>query len=275
MNYGLQKLQGLPLSNRLLREIHRELLKGTRGEEKTPGEFRTSQNWIGPAGCDLSNAVFVPPPPHEMGRAIGELEDFIHSNTLVPALIKIGLIHSQFESIHPFLDGNGRVGRLLITFFLVQQGVLKRPLLYLSSYFKQKRDEYYARLQAVRDRGEWEQWLRFFLTAVWEVSHEAADSAHQILLMREQHRSMVRERLPGSVNGLELLDHLYETPYLSVVYAQTVLKVSYPTANSLISNLVELGLLREVTGRHRDRLFEYFPYVQLLRTGTDLSASPT
>lgn len=270
MNYGLQRLNELPLSNRLLREIHGELLSGVRGGQMTPGEFRTSQNWIGPAGCDLSEAVFVPPPPHEMEQAIGELETFIHINTPMPALIKIGLIHSQFETIHPFLDGNGRMGRLLITFFLYQQGVLKRPLLYLSSYFKQNRDEYYTRLQAVRDNGDWEQWLQFFATAVWHVSREAADTAHQILVMREQHRHVIQERLAGSVNGLELLDHLYQMPYLTVDMAKTALNVSYPTANSLVTNLTELGLLREVTGRQRDRLFEYAQYVNLLRKGTEL-----
>jgi len=273
MNYGLQRVNELPLSNRLLREIHRELLKGVRGEQMTPGEFRTRQNWIGPAGCGLSDAVFVPPPPHEMERAIGQLETFIHSNTPMPALVKIGLIHSQFETIHPFLDGNGRIGRLLITFFLCQQSILKRPLLYLSSFFKQHRDEYYTRLQAVRDDGEWEQWLRFFVTAVWQVSQEAADTARQILRMREEHRHMIQERVTGSVKGLELLDHLYQAPYLSVDGASTFLNVSYPTANSLISNLVQLGLLREVTGRQRGRLFEYSQYIKLLQKGTELTPS--
>jgi Fic family protein len=275
MNYGLERLEELPLSNRLLREIHGELLGGVRGEQMTPGEFRTSQNWIGPPGRGLSEAAFVPPPPHEMELAIGGLESFIHSNTPMPALIKVGLIHSQFETIHPFLDGNGRMGRLLITFFLVQQRVLKRPLLYLSSYFKQNRDEYYTRLQAVRDNGEWEQWLRFFLTAVWQVSQDASGTAHQILTMREQHRRTIQATLSGSVNGLELLDHLYEMPFLSVDNAKTVLNVSYPTANSLINNLAEIGLLREVTGQQRNRLFEYTEYVNLMRKGTDLSASPT
>jgi Fic family protein len=270
MNYGLGRLNELPLSSRLLREIHKELLKGVRGEQMTPGEFRRAQNWIGPAGCDLSNAIFIPPPPTEMERGMGELETFIHRDTPMPALVKIGLIHSQFETIHPFLDGNGRMGRLLITFFLCQQSILKRPLLYLSSFFKQHRDEYYTRLQAVRDAGEWEQWLRFFLTAVWQVSQEAADTARQILRMREEHRHMIQERVSGSVNGLELLDHLYQAPYLSVDSASTFLNVSYPTANSLISNLVQLGLLREVTGRLRNRLFEYSQYVNLLQKGTEL-----
>jgi Fic family protein len=273
MNYGLQRLDELPLSNRLLREIHKELLRGTRGEQMTPGEFRTSQNWIGPEGCDLSGAVFVPPPPHEMERAIGELETFIHSDMPMPTLIKIGLIHSQFETIHPFLDGNGRMGRLLITFFLCQQGVLKRPLLYLSSFFKQNRDEYYARLQAVRDNGDWEQWLLFFVTAVWHVSREASDTAHQIFLMREGHRHMIQEGLTRSVIGLELLDHLYQTPYLTVDRAKELLNVSYPTANALISGLSDLGLLREITGQQRNRLFEYTQYIDLLRKGTEVPTS--
>lgn len=273
MNYGLERVKDLPLSNRLIREIHRELLEGVRGQQMTPGEFRRRQNWIGAPGCDLADAIFVPPPPDEMERAMGDLEKYIHSDPPLPTLIKIGLIHSQFETIHPFLDGNGRVGRLLISFFLCQQGVLKRPLLYLSSFFKQYRDEYYACLQAVRDTGDWERWLRFFLTAVWKVSQEAADTAHQILLMREEHRRMIQQGVSSSASGWELLDHLYDWPYLTVDGAKELLNVSYPTANNLISNLVELGLLREVTGRQRGRLFEYSQYIRLLREGTELTPS--
>ena len=274
MNNGLERLKELPLSNRLLREIHSDLLKGTRGSEWAPGEFRRSQNWIGPEGGDLSTAHYIPPPVHEMQQAMGNLEQFIHSEAHLPVLLKIGLIHSQFETVHPFLDGNGRMGRLLITFFLCQQGVLKRPLLYLSAYFKQYRREYYERLQAVRDTGDFEGWLKFFLTAVWSVSREAGQTAHRILVMREEHRQMIQERAPGSVNGLELLDFLYRRPYVSVTQAAELLNVSYPTANSVVANLVELGLLDEITGHERNRLFFYAPFVELLQEGTARSTPP-
>ncbi|MBI4298752.1 MAG: Fic family protein [Chloroflexi bacterium] len=267
MHYGLERLRTLPISNRLLREIHKELLKGVRGGEKSPGDFRTSQNWIGPSGSDLSTAAFVPPPPFEMQQAMGELEDYIHRDTTMPILIKAGLIHSQFETIHPFLDGNGRMGRLLITFFLCQQGVLKRPLLYLSLYFKENRDEYYNRLQSVREAGEWEHWLRFFLTAVLYVSGEAAETARQIIKMREQHRKMIQEKVIRSVKGLELLDLLYQEPFMTVSRAMGRLNVSYPTANSLIANFARLELLKEITGRKRNRVFVYGQYVVLLEKG--------
>src|SRR6202167_5455629 len=163
MNYGLKRLDELPLSLRLIREIHGKLLEGVRGANRTPGEFRTSQNWIGPANCTLTTATFVPPPPHEMHQALDNLERFLHETTSFPALIHCGLAHAQFETVHPFLDGNGRVGRLLITFLLCQRGVLQRPLLYLSHYLKGRRAEYYDRLMAIRNDGDWEGWLRFFL----------------------------------------------------------------------------------------------------------------
>jgi Fic family protein len=269
MNYGLERLKALPLSNRLTREIHRQLLSGVRGEEKSPGEFRKSQNWIG--GRNPTEALYVPPPPYEMEQALGDLEKYIHSDSPMPVLMKTGFIHSQFETIHPFLDGNGRMGRLLITFFLCQQGVLKRPLLYLSAYFKQHRDEYYNRLQAVRDTGDWEQWLKFFLTAIWRVSQEASATAQQILALRENHRQMIQELTPGSSKGLELLDELYLHPYTTVDMTATDLKVSYPTANTLIGELVFLGILTEITGRQRNRVFVYEQYLDLLKKGTEAS----
>ena len=273
MNHGIERLGELPLSNRLLREIHAELLRGVRGNNKLPGEFRSSQVWIGPSESDLSTAVFVPPPAHEVEQAMGDLESYIHRDVPTPVLIKAGMVHSQFETIHPFLDGNGRMGRLLITFLLYQQGVLKRPLLYLSAYFKEHRGEYYSRLQAVRDSGNIEGWLQFFLTAVWRVSDEAAETARQILAVREQHRLLVQSQVVGSVHGLELLDSLYEYPYITVNIAAKTLGVSYPTANNLISNFANLGLIQEITGQTRDRIFKYSPYLDLLERGIGASAS--
>ena len=188
-------------------------------------------------------------------------------------LIKAGLVHSQFETIHPFLDGNGRMGRLLITFLLCQQQVLKRPLLYLSAYFREHRSEYYERLQAVRDSGSVEAWLQFFLTAVSVVSNEAAATAHDILTMREDHRQRIQTEITGSVHGVELLDRLYQRPYITVSMAASLLEVSYPTANNLISSLVRLGLLRETTGQMRGRLFAYSPYLELLDRGIGMRNS--
>ncbi len=177
INYGLERLKSLPVSLRLIREIHKELMQGVRGAEREPGEFRRTQNWIGHEGCSLAEATYVPPPPHEMQQSLDNLEKILHDLKPIPSLIKIGLAHAQFETIHPFLDGNGRTGRLLITFLLCEQKVLKHPLLYISHYFKKYRAEYYSRLQTVRDSGDWEGWLKFFLLGVYEVAQEASSTA--------------------------------------------------------------------------------------------------
>ncbi len=263
MDYGLERLSSLPLSLRLIREIHTELLRNGRGSKKSPGEFRDSQNWIGAGMAPLDQAVFVPPPPAEMLRAMGDLELFLHATQPMPVLVKCGLIHAQFETIHPFLDGNGRMGRLLITFFLMQQGILRRPLLYLSYYFKQHRDEYYDLLQGVRSSGDWESWLKFFLKAVAEVATSATETARQILRLREDHRELIRSRAAGKANAEHLLDHLFEQPILNVRQAADLVEVSFPTANSLIGQFVELGLLKELTGSPRKRLFAYQRYLDL------------
>ncbi|MFM9103434.1 MAG: Fic family protein, partial [Cyanobium sp.] len=181
MQHGLARLGELPVSIRLIREIHQELLQGVRGSHLTPGDLRRSQNWIDPGGCGLAEASFVPPPPEELPQALGELELFLHQQDDLPALLKIGLAHAQFETIHPFLDGNGRIGRLLITYLLTENGILHKPVLYLSHYFKRHRQAYYDHLQAVRDQGDWEGWLAFFLRGVAEVSAEATDTARKIL----------------------------------------------------------------------------------------------
>ena len=215
MNYGLKRLNELPLSLRLIREIHGELLKGVRGANRTPGEFRRSQNWIGPANCTLATATFVPPPVHEMQAALDNLEKFLHETTAFPTLIVCGLAHAQFETIHPFLDGNGRVGRLLITFLLCQRGILKFPLLYLSHYLKFHRAEYYDRLMAVRNDGHWEAWLKFFLRGVGEVSRSATETARRILELRQKHLALVRNKVPNQANAVGLLDYLFEQPIVT------------------------------------------------------------
>lgn len=268
MNHGLERLTEFPLSIRLFREIHEKLLEGVRGGEKEPGQFRSSQNWIGAPGIrGLADAAYVPPPPGEVLNAMGELEKFIHSESPMPVLFKCGLAHAQFETIHPFLDGNGRLGRLLITFLLVWKGVLKRPLLYLSHFFRRYRDDYYHRLQAVRDDGDWRGWMEFFLTGVREVSLEATGTAREILQLREQHRELVGEAIPNTPTGLILLDALFERPTVNVNQVAKIVDRSYPVANKLVAQFEDLGLLTEYTGQSRYRAFAYEPYMGILARG--------
>ena len=266
MNYGLRRLSELPVSVRLIREIHSKLLHGVRGSHLTPGEIRTSQNWIGPGGCSLNEATFVPPPPHEVAQHLADLEKFVHSETQLPVLIRIGLAHAQFETIHPFLDGNGRVGRLLITFLLCEQEILLKPVLYLSHYFKRHRQEYYDQLQSVRDRGTWEEWLAFFLHGIVEVSNQATETARRILTLRESHRQTITERFGRAAgNGHRVLEHLYEHPIVSVNDVQTLTGTTYQAANELVSKFVGNALLEEITGQARNRKFGYRSYIDLFR----------
>ena len=264
LRYGLGRLSELPVSLRLIKEIHGCLLHQVRGHEKNPGEFRRSQNWIGPANCNLSDAQFVPPPPHEMATALDDLERFIHDDRPLPALIKLGLIHAQFETIHPFLDGNGRMGRLLITFLLCENDILKQPLLYVSHHFKKYRSEYYDRLQAVRERGDWEGWLVFFLEGVYQVSREATEVARQIMRLREAHRDLITRKLgKGTARALTLLEALFKTPYLSGTGIKEVTGLSASNANTLALKFVDLEILDEVTGQRRNRAFVYRSYLNL------------
>jgi Fic family protein len=263
MNYGLARLTGFPLSLRLIREIHGVLLEGVRGQERTPGEFRRSQNWVGPADCSLNSAEYVPPPVHEMHSALDNFEKFLHDRESLPVLVQCGLAHAQFETIHPFLDGNGRVGRLLITFLLCEREILERPLLYLSYFLKAHRAQYYDRLTAIRNDGDWEGWLKFFLRGVYEVSLAATQTARAILALREEHRQLISERVAGAANALKLLDFLFEKPLVSVGMAEDHLGCSYVTAAGIIHQLQDLGIVREVTGRQRNRQFSYEPYRQL------------
>lgn len=264
MNHGIDRLAELPVSLRLIREIHEILMQDVRGQHLTPGEFRTSQNWIGPGGCTLSEATFVPPPPHEVAGALGALERFLHAEDSLPLLLKIGLAHAQFETIHPFLDGNGRVGRLLITFLLCEKGVLHKPVLYLSHYFKRYRQRYYELLQATRDEGDWEGWLEFFLKGVSEVSIQAADTARHILALREDHRSIIAANLGrAGGNGHIVLEQLFKRPFISVNEVKELIGTSYPAANTLVEKFVALGILEEFTGQARNRRFLYRPYLRL------------
>lgn len=264
MNHGLDRLEELPVSVRLIREIHGLLMEGVRGHYLTPGEPRTSQNWIGPGSCTLADATFVPPPPQEIPRLLGELESFLHSDVHLPLLIRIGLAHAQFETIHPFLDGNGRVGRLLITFLLCEGEVLLKPVLYLSHYFKRHRQRYYECLQAVRDEGDWEQWLLFFLQGIYEVSQQATETARRILQLREQHRQRITDSFGRTAgNGHRVLEYLYEHPIISVSEIKRFTDTSYPAANSLVRQFERNGMLEEVTGQKRNRRYLYAEYTAL------------
>lgn len=266
MRYGLDRLTTLPLSLRLIREIHSKLLQRGRGGHRTPGEFRRSQNWIGPEGSTLATASFVPPPVHEMHAALDGFEKFLHDTTAHPVLFHCGMAHAQFETIHPFLDGNGRVGRLLITFLLCQRGVLQRPLLYLSYYLKANRSEYYDRLTRVRNEGDWEGWLKFFLRGVHDVSEAATTTARAILDLRDRHHQLTIEKVGGSV-APRLLDYLFERPIVTARLVEQELKCSYVTASKLLDQFVALKLLRETTGRPRNRRYRYTPYLALFEGG--------
>ncbi len=266
LNFGVARLAELPLSGRLLREIHLILMTGVRGGHATPGEFRTTQNWIGASGALLSDAVFVPPPPEIVPDQIGALERFLHGSSDLPLLIQAGLAHAQFETIHPFVDGNGRLGRLLVTFLLCEREVLSKPVLYVSLILKRRRQEYYERLQAVRDDGAWEAWLVFFLDCIAEAAVDAAGLAKRILALRETHRdAIVSEMGARAGKAIRLLERLYRDPYIEVNDAVTILQVSYANANTIVWDLERLGVLREATGQQRNRIFVYEDYIALFR----------
>jgi Fic family protein len=264
MKYGLKRLDDLPPSRRLIREIHGQLLQGVRGAERLPGEFRTSQNWIGPGNVPLARATFVPPPVHDMNTALSNLEQFLNDERGLPVLIHCGLAHAQFETIHPFLDGNGRVGRLLITFLLVYRGMLTKPMLYLSHYFKAHRTEYYDRLMAVRNDGDWEGWLRFFLLGVRDTAEEASANIRAINRMREAHHQLIRER-GGTATASRLLDVLFYSPIVTIQFVVGALDVSFNAASRAMRQLGQYGILEEVTGSQRNRLFRYSQYLALFQ----------
>lgn len=265
MNYGLERLQELPLSLRLLREIHSRLLRGVRGGERAPGEFRSAPNWIGPNGTDVGEAVFVPPPVPQMHEALANLESYLRpADDGTPILVKAGVAHCQFETIHPFFDGNGRVGRLLITFLLCERNVLQRPLLYLSQYLTRHKTEYFDHLMAVRLQGDWEGWLRFFLEGVREVAVAATEKARRIIALRQKHRDLIAASAPKNQTALRLLDELFHAPVLNTRNVADRLDVSQPTAHSAVRLLERLAVLHEVTGQKRYRVYRYQEYVDLL-----------
>lgn len=268
LQYGLGRLrEGFPLSLRLLREIHQVLLAQARGSEKLPGEFRTSQNWIG--GTRPGNAVFVPPPPSQVMDCMGDLEKFLYFESReLPVLVKAGLAHVQFETIHPFLDANGRLGRLLITFLLCASGILREPILYLSLYLKKNRQLYYDLLTRVRTKGEWEQWLEFFLTGVKETAEQAFESAKRILHLIETDRKKIEGLGRSAGSALRAFQTIQTHPIISVPALAKTLKVSFPTANAALDQLSNTGVIREITGKERHRVFTYAQYLELLNEDT-------
>lgn len=251
LEYGVARLDQLPISLRLVCELHERLLAGVRGEATRPGEFRQIQNFIGLDHSRIADAMFVPPPPAEMMDALYDWERFVHMRDALPDLIQCALIHHQFETIHPFIDGNGRLGRLLITLFLLERQRLTQPLLYLSAYFEAHRSDYYALLQRVRTEGQWESWLRFFLQGVFETAQAATQQAAQLMDIRERYRQLLR----GKGKALTLLDELFVNPFVTVQRAMTLLGVTQPTAQNAITTLENVGLLEEVTGRAWRRMY--------------------
>jgi Fic family protein len=270
MERGLARLNTLPLSLRLLREIHAQLMDGVGGDHLTPGEFRRSQNWIGPPGCTLNDATYVPPPPEEMMGALGDLEKFWYAPSSLPFVVRVALIHYQFEAIHPFLDGNGRIGRLLITLLLCTEKVLPQPMLYLSAFFERHRDEYYRRLLAVSQRGEWVPWLSFFLRGVAEQSRDAVQRAEALLSLWQRYRAQL-QTARASALVLRLIDDLFGRPYLTISQAAERLGVTFRSASLNVGKLVKAGILEELPGRNYGRIFRARAIVEVLEAQNVIS----
>ena len=269
MELGMRRLrEGLPISGRLLNEMHATLLRTGRGSRQSPGEFRRSQNWIG--GTRPGNAVFVPSPPQVVADCMSDLERFIHDRTIqVPLLVRAAFAHVQFESIHPYLDGNGRLGRLLITLMLHAEGALREPILYLSLYFKTHRQTYYELLERVRTEGDWEAWLAFFLEGVEDTSRQAADTARATLQLFETDRTTIEALGCRAGSALQVHQFIQTRPVVSVAQATRALPLSAPTVRKSIGHLVDIGILTEVTGRRRDKVFSYARYIKTLSEGTE------
>ena len=269
MEHGLNRLNSneMPLSLRLLREMHAELLRDGRGAEKQPGEFRTSQNWIG--GTRPGNAAFVPPPPDRVMECLGQLEQFLHDRDATPVLLRAGLSHVQFETIHPFLDGNGRLGRLLITLMLCEEMVLKQPILYLSLYLKQHRKQYYDLLQLVRETGDWETWLEFFLDGVIATSEQGVATAQRLMKLFSEDQAKITALGRPASSALRIFEDLKRSPFLSVPQAAKALGMSQPTIQKSLDHMAELAIVREGTGRRRGRVYEYERYLRILDEGTE------
>jgi Fic family protein len=264
----LAQPKGLPLSMRLVHGVHRRLMRGVRGATKQPGEVRRTQNWVG--GSRPGLATYVPPPPQDVDRLLGDLERHIHAKDKLPPLVRAGLVHVQFETIHPYLDGNGRVGRLLIALLLEHWGVLHAPLLYLSLFFKRRRPDYYRLLNEVRRGGNWEGWTEYFLQGVREIAEESANTARDLYRLVAKDRVRVVGAKNSSLTAVRLLELLPRHPVVTIPGSIRMLETTKPTATKAVGLLESLGILKETTGRKRDRAYKYAPYLDLLRTGTEL-----
>ena len=270
-NYAFKRLNELPLCMRLIKETHAVLLSNVRGGKKMPGEFRKSQNWIGHAGSTLQNASFIPPAPNDMDICLSDLEKYIHEDSTISNLIKIALIHYQFETIHPFLDGNGRMGRLLIILFLKEQGLIEYPVLYLSYYFKKNRNKYYELLNNVRFKGDFEEWIKFFIEGICEISEDAIMSIQKIVELKKNDVEKIRSFSKGNIsNLLSVYDYLLKHPFLEADDVKDLLDLSKPTINKILDNLMELGILELVEEKKRYRQYVYQKYVDILSEGTTL-----
>lgn len=270
LNYGLKRVKNLPVSGRLIKELHSILLKGTRGANKKPGEFRTTQNWLGQPGATVAQADYVPPPPNEVQGLMGELDKYINSEDDLPPLIRAALIHAQFETIHPFLDGNGRLGRLLITLLLCNWGIIEKPLIYLSYFFKANRTEYYSRLMSVRFKSDWHAWLTFFLRGVSETSKMANSAAIEIHQLHESDNQQIHKAKAGQT-VMELFSILFKHPVSSVPVLSATMKRPQPTIQRAVDKLVDLKILSEISGQQRNRRYEYTKYMEILRRDTTTS----
>lgn len=266
MDWGLKQLPKLPVSCRLIRGIHRILLREGRGSDKSPGEFRENQNWIGEPGCPIEEASFVPPAVPVMRQAISRWEKFINENQELPPLVKCAVVHAQFETIHPFWDGNGRLGRMIVTLMLCSEGILAKPILYLSLFFKQNREEYYDLLQRTRDEGDWERWVLFFLRGVTATSRAALETATKIMTLREELIS-ASTRISRSKKAWSFGEMLFKSPYLAVGRAAEMLDITYPTANTLIADFENAGYLVQASERAWGRIFAFKPYLDILHEG--------
>ncbi len=272
MEYGIERIQHLPLSSRLLCEIHEVLMRGVRGEHATPGLMRTKQNWIGKPGCTLMDATYIPPPVQEMKECFSELERYVHSNAIEPPLIQSALIHYQFEAIHPFLDGNGRIGRILIILQLIEKGALSQPLLYLSDFFERYRDSYYELLLNVSQQGDWNSWLTFFLRGICQQSEDALLTIQKLLALKEEYKEIATgSRVPRAVNLL--IEHLFGSPIISISELVKLWKSSFPTVQRGVDYLVEREKLTEITGQQRNRIFRADEILDIIMTERTKSVS--
>ncbi|WP_074370195.1 Fic family protein [Methanoculleus chikugoensis] len=268
LHHGIEKLDFSPLSLDLMNEIHRFLIQGIRGSHTLPGRLRHVQNWIGLPGGTIQDAVFVPPPPEQVPGLMQDLERFIQSSDKTPTLIKAALIHAQLETIHPYLDGNGRMGRLMITFYLCSRGVLARPLLYLSYYLKKNREEYYILLNGIRYEGNWEAWFEFFLRGVISVSNNSIETAKRIIQLKETLIEKLLENNIGGVYAVKLIDTLFDRPIITIGQAMEELRISRQAATKLVGRFESIGILEEITGKERYKQYMFVDYVRIIEEGT-------